>query len=216
MAGLPFVVAVAREPGQWPGEAWSALDGVLGLCPLSLSLPATSPAFPLALSRLFPVALPTCFLALPFIILALSLAFLPRPVAGSFSLRSAALPVTGRVLISALRARRSCGLPGSGRIRHIAVRASPRLCWFLRAGPAHEKGSGPLQCIRGIPRAHQPPGSGATLSIYSARTGAYRGAAPRYRRLSMERAGARRAVRAAPPGKAPARTRAANAALLPG
>jgi hypothetical protein len=32
---------------------------------------------------LFPVALPACFLALPLIILALSLVFLPRPMAGS-------------------------------------------------------------------------------------------------------------------------------------
>jgi len=70
-----------REHSQAkPGQR---LRASFALCPLSLNLPATSPAFPLARSRLFPVALPAFFLALPFIILALSLAFLPRPMAGS-------------------------------------------------------------------------------------------------------------------------------------
>src|ERR1700733_1774101 len=70
-----------REHSQ--GKPGQRLRASFALCPLSLSLPTTSPAFPLACSRLFPVALPTCFLALPFIILALSLAFLPRPMADS-------------------------------------------------------------------------------------------------------------------------------------
>src|ERR1700733_800926 len=99
-----------REHSQ--GKPGQRLRASFALCPLSLSLPATSPAFPLALSRLFPVALPTCFLALPFIILTLSLAFLPRLMAGPFRLKPAALPVTGRVLLSALAMRRSCGQPG--------------------------------------------------------------------------------------------------------
>src|ERR1039457_3179697 len=82
-AGLPFFVTPAQNREHSQRRPGQRLRASFPFSPLSLRLPATSPAFPLARSRLFPVALPACFLALPLIILALSLVFLPRPMAGS-------------------------------------------------------------------------------------------------------------------------------------
>src|ERR1039458_7310156 len=106
-AGLPFVVTPAQNREHSQGKPGQRLRASFPFSPLSL--PATSPAFPLARSRLFPVALPACFLALPLIILALSLVFLPRPMAGS--------SVSGQQRWLSCRSRDHCFLLSSGQIR---------------------------------------------------------------------------------------------------
>src|ERR1700730_10021080 len=128
------------------GKAGQRFAESLTFSSLSLSFPATSPAFPLAFSRLLPVALPACFLVLPLMIFPLALVLLPRPIAAPLSCGG---DVARRALPDAPHARTGAARRNAAARSQLPRRVHLKHFWMsagqfpgLSAGGASTKDSG--------------------------------------------------------------------------